>query len=162
MPEGLGTAQSSRRPGSNKPSISESREYDLLDNFETIKILLATLGYPLFEDKRKSKSAKDIFYCKGKDASATGEMTNDGFVVYQGSIFQGDEVNSLNKYNSQKRKSLEDQKILKPIKDHLELAQDHIFTSPSAASAAVLGRPANGWTHWKNKEGKTLDEVKRN
>jgi hypothetical protein len=34
--------------GSKKPSISESREYDLLDNFDTAKILLATLGYPIF------------------------------------------------------------------------------------------------------------------
>jgi hypothetical protein len=39
--------------------------------------------------------------------------------------------------------------------------QDYIFNSPSAAAATILGRSANGWTSWKDKNGKTLDEVKR-
>jgi hypothetical protein len=38
---------------------------------------------------------------------------------------------------------------------------DHIFSSPSAAAAVVLGRQANGWLDWKNKNGITLDELKR-
>lgn len=28
---------------------------------------------------------------------------------------------------------------------------DYVFKSPSAASAATLGRPSNGWTDWKEK-----------
>ena len=38
---------------------------------------------------------------------------------------------------------------------------DHIFSSPSAAAAVVLARRANGWIEWKYKDGKTLDQVKR-
>ena len=37
-----------------------------------------------------------------------------------------------------------------------------MFGSPSAAAAAVLGRRANGWTEWKDKEGKTIDKLFRN
>ena len=49
--------------GSLEPSVSESRKYDLLDNFDTIKVLLATLGYPLFEDKRGDKSQqRKVFF----------------------------------------------------------------------------------------------------
>jgi hypothetical protein len=40
-------------------------------------------------------------------------------------------------------------------------SQDYIFGSPSAAAAVVFGLTANGWIEWKDKEGKTLHEVKR-
>jgi hypothetical protein len=39
--------------------------------------------------------------------------------------------------------------------------RDHLFTSPSIAAMAVMGRSANGWIEWKAINGKTLDEVKR-
>ena len=45
--------------------------------------------------------------------------------------------------------------------EYLEFKQDYIFNSPSMASSIVLGRNSNGWINWKNKEGKTLDELKR-
>ena len=35
------------------------------------------------------------------------------------------------------------------------------FSSPSSAGMFVLGGSINGWTEWKNKEGKTLDELLR-
>ena len=39
--------------------------------------------------------------------------------------------------------------------------RDHLFSSPSMAAVAVMGRTANGWIEWKAANGKTLDEVKR-
>ena len=39
--------------------------------------------------------------------------------------------------------------------------EDYVFSSPSTAGGVVLGRATNGWTKWKNSEGKTLDEVRR-
>lgn len=41
------------------------------------------------------------------------------------------------------------------------LRKDHAFDTPSAAAAYVLGRSANGWQEWKNKEGQSLDAVVR-
>ena len=35
------------------------------------------------------------------------------------------------------------------------------FTSPSSAAMFVLGGSTNGWVEWKNKNGKTLDELFR-
>lgn len=29
------------------------------------------------------------------------------------------------------------------------------------AAIALIGRTTNGWTKWKSKDGKTLDELKR-
>ena len=35
------------------------------------------------------------------------------------------------------------------------------FNTPSGASDFILGGSTNGWMEWKNKEGKTLDELYR-
>jgi hypothetical protein len=147
--------------GSKKPSISESREYDLLDNFETAKILLATLGYPIFEEKRKAKSSKELFYCTGKSCSGIGELTDDGFLVYKSSKAINRVTDGAGKWVDVLRKKLLLEKIVTLSNEHLIFEQDYIFNSPSAAAAALLGRNTNGWTKWKNKEGRTLDELKR-
>jgi hypothetical protein len=147
--------------GSNKPSIPESREYDLLDNFETLKILLATLGYPLFESKRKDVNNKEVFICKGKKAFAEGEMTDDGFVVYEGGKCNLEETPTLGKWMKNNRRKFVEEGILKEENGVLVFKSDHIFSSPSAAAATILARSTNGWTAWKNKSGKTLDELKR-
>jgi hypothetical protein len=147
--------------GSKKPSISESREYDLLDNFDTAKILLATLGYPIFEEKRKAKSNIELFYCQGKDASAVGELTDDGFLVYKDGKVTIATTKGMNKWIGVLRKRLLEEEILKKQNDVYVFQQDYIFNSPSAAAAVVLGRSANGWTSWRDKNGKTLDELKR-
>jgi hypothetical protein len=39
--------------------------------------------------------------------------------------------------------------------------RDHLFSSPSMAAMAVMGRSANGWVEWKTSDGRTLDAVKR-
>lgn len=147
--------------GSNKLSISESREHDLLDNFETAKILLATLGYPIFEEKRKATTQKELFYCKGKDASAIGELTDDGFLVYKGSKSNLKETKSIGSWVSRIRKQLIEDTILKEENGLYIFQSDYVFNSPSAAAAIILARAANGWTEWKDKTGKTLDELKR-
>jgi hypothetical protein len=147
--------------GSKKPSISESREYDLLDNFDTAKILLATLGYPIFEEKRKAKSSKELFYCQGKEASSIGELTDDGFLIHKGGKANIETTKGMNKWIGELRKRLIEEEILKKENLVYVFQQDYIFNSPSAAAATILGRSANGWTSWKDKNGKTLDELKR-
>ncbi|WP_179317592.1 GIY-YIG nuclease family protein [Winogradskyella undariae] len=147
--------------GSKKPSISESREYDLLDNFDTAKILLATLGYPIFEEKRKAKSPKELFYCQGKDASAVGELTDDGFLIYKGGKSNIKETKSIGSWVSRIRKQLIEDAILKMEHGVYVFQQDYVCNSPSGAAAVVLARAANGWIEWKDKDGKTLDELKR-
>ncbi|WP_298895333.1 GIY-YIG nuclease family protein [uncultured Psychroserpens sp.] len=147
--------------GSKKPSLSESREYDLLDNFDTAKILLATLGYPIFEEKRRAKSSKELFYCNGKNALATGELTDDGFLVYKESTSSLEETKSMTKWIGILRSRLVEEGILKEKNGIYVFQQDYIFNSPSAAAATILGRNTNGWTKWKDKNGKTLDELKR-
>jgi predicted GIY-YIG superfamily endonuclease len=144
-----------------KPFVSEQMEADLLDNFDTIKILLSTLGYPIFEELSKSRDKKEVLFCKGKDAFAEGEYIDDGFVVFKGSKANPIETKSAGAWLYGLSKKLVENDILKHDKNILVFTADYIFSSPSAAAASILARRANGWIEWKNKDGKTLDELKR-
>lgn len=141
--------------------VPEWRTYDLLDIFETMTILLSTLGYPLFEEARKTKESKDIFYCKAKGLTSKGEYTEEGFVVFAGSHMAKDTSNTIPKYLLTKREGLVNDQTVSLAGGHYVFEKDFVFTSPSQAAGVVLGRSANGWIEWKNKKGKTLDEVKR-
>ncbi len=143
-----------------KSYVSEPMEADLIDNFDTIKILVATLGYPIF-DQIKKPQKKDILYCKGKDAKAEGEYTEDGLVVFSGSTANLEETKSAGPYVKSCRDQLIKDGVLKKDGNIYRFTEDHIFSSPSTAAAVVLARTANGWREWKYKDGKTLDEVKR-
>lgn len=39
------------------------------------------------------------------------------------------------------------------------LKEDYTFASPSTASSVVLGRSSNGWTDWKDEQGRSLNTV---
>jgi hypothetical protein len=142
-----------------KSYVAEPMEADLIDNFDTIKILVATLGYPIF-DQIKKPQKKDILYCKGKEAKAEGEYTEDGLIVFSGSTCNLEEVKSAI-YAKRWREQLIKDGVLKKDGNVYRFVQDKIFSSPSMAAVVILGRSANGWIEWKYKDGKTLDEVKR-
>jgi hypothetical protein len=145
-----------------KEHISESMEADLEDNFETMKILLSTLGFPIFEEIRKSEiSTREVLYCKGKDANAQGELTDDGFVVFKGSIANVGETKTAREWILSIRSKLKENNIIQLKNDVYIFNEDFLFSSPSGAAGAVLGRSANGWTEWKNKDKKTIDEIYR-
>ncbi|MGE7865934.1 GIY-YIG nuclease family protein [Bacillus paramycoides] len=142
--------------------ITESMEADLMDDFESIKILLGTLGYPLFEEVHGVSPKQGVLICKGKDAYATGEYTDDGLVVYKGSRANVEESpTAAGSWVSNMRMKLLNSGVLEQNEQVYIFTSDYVFNSPSAAAAAVLGRRANGWTEWKDKERRTLDELKR-
>jgi GIY-YIG catalytic domain len=69
----------------SKPFVPEPMEADLLDAFDALATLVATLGHPVFEPIAKNGAAEQ-FFLKGKDAEAVGDLVEDGFVVRAGSI----------------------------------------------------------------------------
>ncbi|MCI7293215.1 hypothetical protein [Butyricimonas virosa] len=76
-------------------------EADLLDCFETNKILLSTLGFPLFEPiSRVTVTTKNegIFMIKSKEIVADGNLIDDGFVVFKGSEAKLNTTPSCHKY----------------------------------------------------------------
>jgi hypothetical protein len=144
-----------------KSYVSEPIIADLMDQFDTIRILTSTLGYPMFERIQKP-SQGDVLTCKGKKAIAKGEYTEDGLIVFAKSISNRPEANAIHSYVSTIRQQLLNQGVLEVVdQDTLRFTKDQIFPSPSQAAAVVLARNANGWIEWKYPDGRTLDEVKR-
>lgn len=144
----------------DEPYVTEPMKADLLDSFDVISTLVSALGFPVFESIVKAGTA-EVFYCQGKDANGTGEMVEDGFVVRQNSMARLEIVASAMDTLAPTRKALIDGGILVEQDGHLRFTQDYLFSSPSGAAAMVLGRTANGWGEWKDKDGRTLNEVKR-
>ncbi|WP_245890029.1 GIY-YIG nuclease family protein [Rummeliibacillus pycnus] len=148
--------------------VPEWRQADLYDIFETIKILLSTLGYRLFDEMRNTKITDDpqiqkneIFYCKGKGLKAIGEYGEEGFVIYKGSQMSKNTSNSIHNYLITTREALKNDKIVEEDGEAFIFIKDYPFNSPSQAAAIILGRNANGWIEWKNIDGYTLDQLKR-
>lgn len=147
--------------GSRRTPISESRQYDLLDNFDTAKILIATLGYPIFEEKRQQQQSESIFICEGRGGYGEGQPVDEGFIIFKGGKCARNETESAPTWILNLRARLIEQGVLAVMENHLLFEEDYIFNSPSAAAVTIKGRASNGWTSWKTKEGKTLDELKR-
>lgn len=146
----------------SKPFVTESMEADLLDSFDTIKILLSTLGFPVYDKIGKEQiTSKELLFLNGRNINAEGDLIDDGFVVFKGSQVKKDTVPSCHDYLINLRQKLIQNEILIEKNGNYEFMQDYVFNSPSTAGGVVLGRSTNGWTKWKNKDGKTLDELKR-
>lgn len=147
---------------SSKPFLQEPVEADLEDNFETIRLLIATLGYPLFENSKKVQSKSNLIYCKKKDISASAIYMDEGIKirVLKGSQVFTEDRNTFGNWENLKDKLIS-QQVLELDDKRLVFTKDYVFKSPSAAAAVILGRSSNGWIEWKYEDGRTLDEVKR-
>lgn len=140
-------------------SLTEQDEDFVLSFFDDLKLLIGTLGFPIFEESQKDKS--NIFYCKGKGASATGEYTEDGFTVFKGSKSNLEESKTAGSWVNRMRDDLKQKNVLKQEGNVLIFTEDYTFSSPSISASVVLARRANGWIEWKDKNGKTMDELIR-
>lgn len=140
-------------------SLTEQETDFALSFFDDLRLLIATLGYPIFEETKKDQSK--ILICKGKEAYATGEFTGDEFVVFKGSKSNLTESAGIGSWVSNIRSNLIKKGVLKKDGSTLIFTEDYTFRSPSAAAATILARSANGWTEWKDKDGNTIDEKLR-
>jgi len=148
-----------------RPHTPAPLQADCHEIHETAATLLATLGQPIFEPLTNAPTArgeKELFYCKGSGADGVGEYTSEGFVVLKDSRGRVENVASIQGTSNERfRNQLIAEDIMTLRDGMVVFTRDHLFASPSMAAMAVMGRSANGWIEWKNPQGKTLDEVKR-
>jgi hypothetical protein len=151
--------------GGIKPHTPGPLEADCLEIFDTGQILLATLGFPIFDPVAKTDEGKkldEIFYCKSSGSDGRGLYTQEGFVVLKGSVGRKENVPSIVGTPDERfRLKLVNAGVMREVGDSVIFEKDHLFRSPSAAAVALAGRTANGWFEWKTKDGKTLDALKR-
>lgn len=156
---------------------------DCVEIHETLRVLLATLGYPVFEPvARGAHEAREpggagrdadvgdeqpndacVYTCTGPEADARGLFTNEGFAVLAGSTGRAEAVASFQPTGYFRlREQLVQQGALVPEGPRLRFARDTLFKSPSAAAACVLGRTANGPLEWRDGAGRSLWENEMN
>lgn len=153
----------------SQPYTPAPLQADCHEIHETAATLLATLGQPIFEPLTQSANTGDgkprsieLFYCKGPDASGVGEYTSEGFVVHKNSTARVGNVASIQGTSQERfREQLVTDGVLKLQGTQYVFTRDYLFSSPSMAAIAVLGRSANGWIEWKTEQGQTLDGAKR-
>ena len=145
------------------PSLPEAGIAEVEEFLENLKLLLSALGYPILQEvvsKEQRNTSDPVFICKGKDALATGRMTNDGFVVYKDSTATADISRAVIERNQKVIEKLVLNNYLeKGLGNLYVFVKDYVFNSPSAASDIILGNSTSGWKKWKTESGKTLEEI---
>lgn len=173
--KGIAMANSAKRynmsNGNNgsEPFVTEAMRADLDEIFETGSILLEALGYPAFKpfvEKPSTDSSglhQEEWFLSGVDASARGSYSTEGFVVREGSTCRINLTTAAKGgFIESTRKRLLSDKILAEVNGRYVFAEDCLFKTPSGAATVVLGRNANGWTEWKNKDGIVIDQLRKN
>jgi hypothetical protein len=148
----------------SRPHTPAPLEADCMEIFDTARTLLSTLGYPLFEavaEPSNPVAAREVFTCTASGIQGRGLYTPEGFVVLKDSVGRRDNVPSMIPSFLNARQRLLESGVMKVVGKTVVFTKDHLFTSPSLAAIALLGRSANGWKEWKGPDGRTLDALRR-
>lgn len=130
----------------------------LNDFFEDVKFITEFTGYDIFKSNKHLEENNEIFFTKGRKSDAKGYYSENGFTVLKGSKIASTVVKSF--VWEEKRNRLMSE-YTETIEGNILLKVDYTFKSPSTAADFCIGSSNNGWLVWKNKDGKTLDEVFR-
>ena len=134
-----------------EPTLSEADRADMEVFLHNILGMLPVLGITAFEQTSGVPiNASGVpLTCQGRGVTASGHDTPQGFVVREGSHASQDEVQSLKDHFPgvcKLRADLLMRGVLVLDGNVLKFSQDYTFSSPSLASAVVLGRSSNGRT----------------
>lgn len=124
-------------------------------------LLLATLGYPIFEALVDAEEAatEEVFYCKRGGVDAKAFYTNEGMVILKGSSapYVPKRKTTQPRLIAQ-RDSLLEKGVLAKDGDNVVFQKDYLFKTPSGASCLLVLGATNGWKEWKTQHGQTLDD----
>ena len=137
-------------------------EYDLAsveEIYDEIQFIMGTQGYKM-DDSKTSLDEAAVLHTTRNGIEAFGIYDGEKFEILEGSQVNMDKKVNLERYNKQRAELLENGSITK-IDGKYILNAILAFNTPSGASDFILGGSTNGWTEWKNKDGKTLDELYR-
>ncbi|RCN59119.1 GIY-YIG nuclease family protein [Acidiferrobacter thiooxydans] len=147
-----------------RPHTPAPLEADCHEIQDTVRVLLATLGYPVFDAVGKSatKDSAEEFFCRANGVEGRGLYTPEGFVLLKGSTGRRESMSSLQgTVYEHVRGRLIESGVLRVEGDRIVVTRDYVFSSPSRAAVVLLGYSANGWQVWKNAAGRTLNGVIR-
>ncbi len=136
-------------------------EYDMPlveEIYEEIEFIMATLGYRM---NGTVETSKNIFSTSRRGVVAYGVYTGERFEVQPNSEIDISHPAKLESYNARRKAMLSDGTIVSKGDGKYYLTKIISFKTPSGAADFALGGSNNGWVEWKDKDGKTLDELFR-
>ncbi len=143
--------------------MKESQIAAMEEFIDNVKILINALGYKVLEpfaqaESPLAKTDDEILYLSTSSANASGKVTTEGFVVFEGANVNETSTKSLSPGMQKKRQEIFDSEKVK----NLKTTEDILFSSSSAAAEFILGYRASGPQTWKTKDGCTLKDIENN
>jgi len=157
----------------NTPTESQlpRADKDAMEEFiHNLRIVLGTLGHRVLEPVKittqqpqdgpsKPGLSQFIFSFSIRGLHATGQQTDDGFVLFKGSDVSGKTTGSMpGKTLSIREKWIADG-TLQPFGDNFRLTKDCIVSSSSYAAVIVAGTSRSGPQSWVDEKGRSLKAV---
>ncbi|GAA0246942.1 GIY-YIG nuclease family protein [Marinomonas primoryensis] len=146
--------------GGQKPYTPIPLKADCDEIHEIGSLLLATLGYPIFEPLTELSTTKteQVFSCSRTGVDAKGIYTNEGMVVLKDSFAPMITKRKTEQRFYDKRDQLLAKGVIAQQGDRFVFQRDYLFPTPSGASMFLLLASSNGWVDWKTEQGVTLHE----
>ena len=146
--------------GGQKPHTPVPLKADCDEIHEIGSLLLATLGYPIFESLTETTThqTEQVFLCTRTDVDAKGIYTNEGMVVLKGSSAPMTAQRKNNDRFMEKRDQLLSKGVITEQGGRFVFQRDYLFPTPSGASCFLLLGSSNGWVDWRTEQGVTLHE----
>lgn len=174
----LGNGNNGGQPFTPAPLKADCQEF-----FETIAVLLTTLGQPVLDplgtvsvqslpENLKAHSGPSpavphldpepepiTFYLTGAKCDASAYSLPEGLLVHAGSKGRMHTVPSMHDHLLRRRQRLMEEGTVIENGDQFIFQKDFLFNSPSTAAGVLRGRSANGRIEWRDDSGRTLADV---
>lgn len=133
---------------------------DCEEMHEIGRLLLTTLGYPIFEPLSESNTSgtDTVFYCTRAGVNGRGVYTSEGMVILKGSTSPAQTDRKTEPRLVEQRRELLEKGVLSLQGDSVVFERDYLCKTPSGASCLLLQAASNGWTDWKTDHGVTLHD----
>lgn len=145
-------------------SIPAPLKADCDEFFDTIQVLVSTLGYPVMEVPAASETTakSERFFLRRAGVEAVGTYDAKGMTVFAGSTARpGNESRRHTRTQVAAQKRLLSQGILQEADGVYRFLKNHTFATPSGASSTIMGSASNGWHDWADESGMKLQDLKR-
>jgi hypothetical protein len=152
-------------------SILPRSDKDFMEEFiYNLRIVMGTLGHKILEpikvvgfgrpdNPAKSKLSDYVFTFSIRGLTASGQQTDDGFVLFKGSDVSGKISQSMpGKTNLIREKWIADGTLVQNGENY-KLMKDSILSSSSYAAVIVAGTSRSGPQSWIDAQGRSLKAV---
>ena len=142
------------------PNTPIPMKSDCHEMYEIGRLLMTTLGYPIFESLSEPsiKKRETIFYSTRAGADVQDLYTNEGMVILKGSRSPAQSDRKTEPWLVELRHELLDKGVLSQQDSSIVFERDYLLKTPSGASSLLLQPASNGWIDWKTEQGVTLHD----